>query len=349
MKPLTKIFILLGLIAAIAGFLTYDAFNIAPKRYATRHETLSDEKIPRQLDDINILFFSDLEYGTFMNEERLNNLVDTINNISPDVIIFGGDLYDQEAIANADSNTILTNAFKSMDAPLGKYAVYGDNDRASSTRADAFSKIMMDADFEILNNNSISLRNKGSQSIYLTGLDNSLNGTTDTGTAYRNVSPEAYNITICHTPDTALEISSDLPDYFLAGHSHGGQAYFFFTAEYTPAYATDYLRGKHSINDAFTLDITNGVGTTQTDVRFLSDPEVVVYHLNSLAQEEIPQGDLETEPAVTEETQTEPEETDIPEDTVEENTEEIQQEEETTQEESEEVQEEPAEEQSEDE
>ena len=135
MKPLTKIFILLGLIAAIAGFLTYDAFNIAPKRYATRHETLSDEKIPRQLDDINILFFSDLEYGTFMNEERLNNLVDTINNISPDVIIFGGDLYDQEAIANADSNTILTNAFKSMDAPLGKYAVYGDNDRASSTRA----------------------------------------------------------------------------------------------------------------------------------------------------------------------------------------------------------------------
>ena len=116
-----------------------------------------------------------------------------------------------------------------------------------------------------------------------------------------------------------------------------------------PALLTDYLRGKHSINDAFTLDITNGVGTTQTDVRFLSDPEVVVYHLNSLAQEEIPQGDLETEPAVTEETQTELEETDIPEDTVEENTEEIQQEEETTQEESEEVQEEPAEEQSEDE
>ncbi|MBR4161980.1 MAG: metallophosphoesterase [Solobacterium sp.] len=338
MKPLTKILILLGLIGAIAGFLTYDAFNIAPKRYATRHETLSDEKIPQQLNDINILFFSDLEYGTFMNQERLDSLVNTINNISPDVIIFGGDLYDQDAIANADTNAILSQAFGSMKAPLGKYAVYGDNDRTSSNRAEAYAKIMMEADFEILNNNSITLRNKGSQSIYLTGLDNSLNGTTDTGTAYHNVSPEAYNITICHTPDTALEISSNLTDYFLAGHSHGGQAYFFFTAEYTPAYATDYLRGKHTIENAFTLDITNGVGTTQKDVRFLSDPEVVIYHLQSLAAEETPQSGLQTEPAppASEEVQIEPESTEVTEETMPENTEEEVTEEEVPQEETEE-------------
>jgi predicted MPP superfamily phosphohydrolase len=40
-----------------------------------------------------------------------------------------------------------------------------------------------------------------------------------------------------------------------------------------------FFRGKHDIKGLFTLDITNGVGTTEQDVRFLANAEVVLYRL----------------------------------------------------------------------
>lgn len=281
MKPLTKIFILLALIAGFCGFLAFDAFNIAPRRYTVRYEDLSAETIPQQMNDINILFFSDLEYGTFMNQERLDNLINSINMVSADIVIFGGDLYDEDAVGSNETAALLSEAFRSIRAPLGKFAVYGDNDRRSNNMSNLYQQIMNDADFEILNNRSIPLRNSGSQSITLVGLDNGLNGRPDPSTAYADVSRNSYVITVCHTPDTADTVPADITDYFLAGHSHGGQTYFIFTAGYTPAMAVEYLNGKHRIASDFVLDITNGTGTTGEDVRFLSDPEIVVYRLQS--------------------------------------------------------------------
>jgi predicted MPP superfamily phosphohydrolase len=167
-----------------------------------------------------------------------------------------------------------------------------------------YTDVMDASDFEILDNESVLLRNGGSQSITLVGLDNGLNGITAAEAAYENVSAGSYVIAVCHTPDSAGKVPGDLTDYFLAGHSHGGQAYFFFTAEYTPPKATEYLRGKHNVNGRFILDITNGTGTTGRDVRFLSDAEIVLYRLHSSAAVQPPQ---ETSSAETDEPEETPE------------------------------------------
>lgn len=280
MKTWHKVVIVLMVIALAAGFIWYDAGHIAPKRYTTRYVSLEDKKIPEQLNDMNILFFSDLDYGTFMDEERLNTLINKINEVSPDAVIFGGDLYDENVTATEDTNNILKKAFKKIQAPYGKFAVYGDNDDASDEMKASVNDIYASSDFEVLNNTSLFLHKKGSNSITLVGLDNGLNGKQDVQSAYANVSDNNYVIAICHTPDSVTVVPEDLTDYFLAGHSHGGQAYYFFSALYTPAMANEYLRGKHEIDGRFTLDITNGVGTTKEDIRFLANAEVVVYQLH---------------------------------------------------------------------
>ena len=123
-------------------------------------------------------------------------------------------------------------------------------------------------------------------------------------------------MTLCHTPDTVNEVPKDLTDYFLAGHSLGGQANFIFTSFYEPAYATQYLRGKHLIDNTFTLDITNGTGTVNQDVRLFAPAEVVVYTLKMTQKKEetLPSSKLDTTtPAPTDNTtsqeETTPEET----------------------------------------
>ncbi|MBO7703380.1 MAG: hypothetical protein J6S26_02955, partial [Solobacterium sp.] len=75
----------------------------------------------------------------------------------------------------------------------------------------------------------------------------------------------------------------DLTNYMLAGHSHGGQAWWGFGALYTPLKAELYFRGKNNVRGYFTLDITNGTGTTKEDVRFLANAEIVLYTLEHKA------------------------------------------------------------------
>ena len=135
----------------------------------------------------------------------------------------------------------------------------------------------------MISNSSVSVHNGSSGFITLVGLENELNSTPDVNTAYANVSSDNYVITVCHTPDTASLVPLDTTDYFLAGHSLGGQAYYLLGAYYAPEKAVNYLRGKHLIQNSFMLDITNGVGTIGVDMRFLSPAEVVCYTLKSTA------------------------------------------------------------------
>lgn len=282
MKNTIKLWIIVILAAILMtfGFIWFNACYISPQRYTTRFESLESDKIPEQLDHVNILFFSDTDYGTFVNQRRIRKLIDRINELSPDVVIFGGDLYDYAASSSAEDNAFLAEQFRRIEAPLGKFAVLGDFDRKDEATSAAVHYVLNKSDFEVLNNRSITLHNAGSQSITLVGIDNGLNGSRNIDQAYAEVSRDTYVMTVCHTPDTVSEVPADLTDYYIAGHSHGGQVYYWIGSYYMPPLATDYLRGKHMVKDAFICDVTNGTGTTVADVRFCAPAEVVVYTLH---------------------------------------------------------------------
>lgn len=278
MKLLYKVLIMFFLVTLFISGLIYDSFYNVPSRFVTRYETVYSTRIPEQLHDINILFFTDLHFGKFMDVQRFEKLVNTINNSGADVIIFGGDIFYAESLSsiNQETKDKVQELFKSLNAPLGKFAVYGDQDHYN---LDLINEILYNSDFEILNNSNIRLRNKGSQSINIVGIDSEDNGNIDIESAFNNLSKTNYTITICHTPDTVSKINENLTDLYLTGHSLGGQAYFIFDSLYKPDFTQLYYRGKYTINDRLKIDISGGVGTVIKDVRFLSNAEVVIYTL----------------------------------------------------------------------
>ena len=322
MKPLTKILIVLGLIVSFVGVMTINAFLIAPSNFSIRTETLQDDAIPSSMNGIKIVYFSDLEFGNNMDEKRLQKLARKITLTNADVIIFGGDVFDSSYTPSASDIELVTSFFNDMNAGLGKFAVYGDTDTKSEEMKNTVNSLLYTAGFEVLENKSLTVRNHTVDGITVVGLADNINVAADVETAYTNISADPYVITVCHTPDTADQVPADLTDYFLAGHSLGGKADFGFKALYTPVKARKYLKGKQTISASFILDITNGTGTTGTDVRFMTDPEIVCYILNSTEESEeeepvLPEQDTSTpqptaepeEPAVEEVSEPSAEET----------------------------------------
>ena len=90
--------------------------------------------------------------------------------------------------------------------------------------------------------------------------------------------------------------------------SERGQIFYGFGAYYMPEQAFNYLRGKHSVSGAFTLDITSGVGTTGQDVRFLANAEIVLYRMKQIESQtpQQPQAPQVQQPQDTQEQQVEP-------------------------------------------
>ena len=274
-----KILIVLLTLAVVIAFVVLDALIIEPSRITVRRENLESEKIPKAMNGMQICYFSDLDYGLYVDKERIQKIVSEINELNPDAVIFGGDLYDDSVTPDDTGNQIISSALKQISAPYGKFAVYGDHDDTSDDLKSVTDSIYASSGFEVLSNTSISLHKKTSSSITLVGIGNGITGKCDIETAYSNVSSNNYVLTVCHTPDTADSVPMDLTDYFLAGHSHGGQVNYLFGALVTPQMAVNHLHGKTVIQDSFTLDITDGIAPTMKNIRFLTSNELVVYRL----------------------------------------------------------------------
>lgn len=282
MKKVIKSILILFILLCVLVFLYWDATNLAPRRIQVRYETMVSEEIPEQLDNIQILFFSDSHLNQFVDQDRFSKLIQLIEDTSPDVILFGGDLFDHPA-NNPPSEEVLAQTkekLASLKAPLGKFAVLGNHDLEAESTKELISQLLYQSGFEVLNNQAVRIRNHGSQSISLVGLESEMLGNPDPTTAFAAISPTDFTITLCHTPDTVLQLPAELSELMLAGHGHGGQVYLpVVGALYKAKYAEIYYRGQHQVNSTL-LDITNGTGTTKMDVRFMAEAEVVVYRLS---------------------------------------------------------------------
>ena len=244
--------------------------------------TISDPLIPDTFENIKVLFFSDVHYNKFMDRERFNEIVTRINQLDPDIVLFGGDLFDHPSVEypSTDIQNELISLLSSIQAPLGKYAVFGNHDLESPRTQQMTANVLIASGFELLVNQNIPIYNKSEAYIRLIGLDSQLLGNPDVELAYQGTSENEFIITLSHTPD----IIDNLPvttDWVLAGHSHGGQIRLpIFNELYTVPYARKYVSGTHVVN-GIRLDISNGVGTTRWDVRLFADPQIHLYTLTS--------------------------------------------------------------------
>lgn len=277
-KVFKSFFVLFLLALLIIGGIIYDAYTNAPDRITIRYETITSEKVPSSFENTKIAFFGDLHYGRFTDTKRLEQIVTTINKSNPDIIVFLGDIFDDTTALSETAINEVSQAFSKLNAPLGKFSIYGDQDLANETLTSAANTVLATGGFENLTNRNIQLFNKSNRFVQLVAIENGVNGVIDYDQAYANVdASQHYVIAVTHTPDNFITLPKEKTDLVLAAHQQGSQIFLPFLGAYKEINgASRYQHGKYTI-DGTTLDITNGVGTKDNNVRLFSPAQVVIY------------------------------------------------------------------------
>jgi hypothetical protein len=259
----------LGLLGII-GFLIVAYMFIEPYWIETKEVTIESNQIPAQFDDKKIVFISDIHHGPFFDKNRVDNLVNQVNNLNPDIILLGGDYV-------SGNSTYITPVFSSMaklKAPLGVYAVLGNSDPQYWTLN------------TILQSNMTYIGNKGTwielngEHIRLGGVGDYNNGAQIQNAAIGPVNSEDFVILLSHNPDYFPEVNKNKVDLVLSGHTHGGQVTFFglwapvVYSDYGNKYRTGIIK-----EDNTTMIVSNGIGTSYLPIRFFARPQIYVITL----------------------------------------------------------------------
>ncbi|MCF0110831.1 MAG: metallophosphoesterase [Erysipelotrichaceae bacterium] len=280
-----KITILLTLCVLVFStlFIALDANFLSSKRVHVTNGDIHSEHIPLSLDNVSVMVVSDLEYGTYMNKERLDHIVDTINTIAPDIVLFLGDLFDENLLPNVHQEQEVIDSLIKISAPLGKFAVTGDFDEANKEKV---IQILETSQFEVINNKVMRLHNLSETYINLVGISQTVTQANDCTSLFNDLGINQFTIAICHNSDIVDSIPPGGADIIFCGNSHGAQIRFpiYGPIRETPG-NTNYIAGLYTVGST-TLHVSHGLGTTRQDVRLFSDPELLFYRLHTIQTNE---------------------------------------------------------------
>ncbi|KGX83644.1 metallophosphoesterase [Pontibacillus marinus] len=287
MKPMSRrkfikrIFGSLLSLFGISGGTYYYAKHIEPSMLTVNEETISSPKLPSSFTNVKVLQFSDTHLGFHYDIDQFRALVQRIKEEQADLILFTGDLVDAP---DQVSNRILeqaANLLQTIEAPLGKYWIYGNHDHGGYG-TEKIASVMKLGGFTLLQNQHATIQKDG-DSIVLAGLDDAMLGKPNIEETLKGSSSELFTLLMCHEPDYATKVSPYPVDVQLSGHSHGGQIQIpFFGYLITPPMAQKFVEGWHEIGSTpLSLYISRGIGTTRLPYRFLCKPEFTIHTLKS--------------------------------------------------------------------
>ncbi|WP_299086724.1 metallophosphoesterase [uncultured Metabacillus sp.] len=266
-----------GSIITAAGGYTYARF-IEPALLDITKHSITHEKIPVAFDGFKIVQFSDTHLSDFFTLDRLETVVKKINELSPDLLFFTGDLMD-EPNQYTEINKIVP-VLEKLHAPFGKYAVYGNHDHGGYG-TDIYKNVIKMAGFILLQNEATNVTMLDGSKIGVAGIDDLMLGKPSYEGTLGNLNKDVFNILLAHEPDAALDAKRFHVDLQLSGHSHGGQIQLpFYGPLITPPFASVYSEGMYEV-DEIKLYVNRGLGTTRLPFRFLSVPEITQFTLFS--------------------------------------------------------------------
>lgn len=270
LKLWVKIFITVILLIVLIIFYTCFINN---KGFVVNEIPLY-ENVDSSYNGLKIVQISDLNYGNSVKYNELKKIIDKVNLIKADIVLFTGDLIYKNS---KKSNYELTSLLKDIDCNIGKYYITGDEDNNTS------SKVLNDSNFESIDN-SYKLVYLSEKPILIAGIstssdknkiDNKLNSSYE----FLNNNKNIFSILIMHEPNNIDDIDYNKFNIIMAGHTHGGYiklpligGVILPTNNYL--YGKDYYKKKNT-----KIYISNGLGNDKINYRFLNKPSFNFYRI----------------------------------------------------------------------
>ena len=263
--------ILLFVILIISLFLIY-GFFINNRGHKVNEVAIYDN-IPTEYNGLKIVHFSDINYGNTTNKKQLEKIINNINLIKPDIVLFTGDLiYKDKKIDNKE----LINSLSKIDYNIGAYYITGDEDINNSSN-DILNKagfINLDDTYNLIYQGNIPILISG---ISTNKINNKLDDKLKSTLEYKKDN-QIYSILLMHEPNNIDNINVKDFNLILAGHTHGG--YIKLPIIGGLILGDNYLYGKnyYKKNDT-NIFISNGLGNSNIKYRLFNKPSFNFYRL----------------------------------------------------------------------
>jgi uncharacterized protein len=205
--------------------------------YEVRKIKINFSNLPAAFKGLKIVHISDIHSGSFMDKNAVTHGVDMIMQQQADLILFTGDLVNNEATEMDDYKDI----FSKLTAPMGVFSTLGNHDygdyvqwpiKGVSKQQNLLNlqKVHADMGWRLLMNEHVALEKNG-EKIALLGIENWSNkarfpkhGKMDEAHAGTEVYP--FKILMSHDPshwDAQVRTQYPSVDLMLSGHTHGMQ------------------------------------------------------------------------------------------------------------------------------
>ena len=281
------------LLGIILGAITFTNILYGAMAGITRFEVKEVEyrsaNIPKEFNGYRILQLSDIHIGSWQGkEEAVQHLVKLVNEQQADIIVFTGDLVNQQSHELDNFKEILSQ----LHAPDGVYSVLGNHDYGTYYRWRSRKEEVANLEYlisqqkemgwKMLNNEYAILRHKG-DSIALVGVENDgeppFSQFADLPKALRGTEG-MFRILLSHNPthwrrevlpDSDIELT-------LSGHTHAMQMEMLghsLASLIYPEWSGMYYEGKRA------LYVNVGIGYVGLPFRFGAWPEITVIKLVS--------------------------------------------------------------------
>lgn len=281
------IIILVIFVCLINSILLYSRF-IGTSGLIIKEYKITNSKLPSSFYGLKIIHMSDIHYGRTIKKKELLKIVAEINLRNPDIVVFTGDLFDNNETLTQEDIKEITEAFQKINATIGKFAITGEHD----FKKEEWSTIIKDSGFTNLNDTYELIYKDGYEPIMIAGLSTNLKGTKNAKDKiapindYINSIQESeemnvprYKILLLHEPDYIKNVTYQNYDLVLAGHSHNGQVKLPFIGPIAKSNgAKKYYDEYYSLNNT-DLYVSSGLGTTNLDFRLFNRPSLNFYRL----------------------------------------------------------------------
>lgn len=274
MKRLIKF--LIGFVCIIVLALLYARY-VGTSGLITKEYTL-EVNIDDSFDGIKVVHFSDLHYLRLMDKNGFKNVVDEINLINADIVVFTGDLIDMDYVPSDDDVSDLKELLASINCKYGKYAVLGNHDMVFE---EIIKDIYLNSSFILLDNDYDVIYGNNGDKLFIGGFSENFDN--DKMMNYFNGKEEnLYKIMLVHKPDYVSEIVSKYNgvDLVLSGHSHNGQVNIpYIKRLFLPNGSKKYYDNYYKVNDT-DLYISSGIGVSKVNFRLFNRPSINFYRIN---------------------------------------------------------------------
>lgn len=284
-KKHTLLKIILVIIFILIIIVLYSRF-FATRGLDVKEYKVTNEIITDSFYGFKIVHISDIHYGRTVNKGELENLVNEINLLKPDIVVLTGDLIDKDTEMNEIKSKEISDILSQINVSVGSYAISGNHDKYFSQ----WESIIEDSGFKNINNTYELIYNKGYTPILLAGISSNSEDNLNINEKYGPIEEyinsneefkDIYKILLMHEPDFIDNINYSYFNLVLAGHSHNGQIRLpLIGATILPPNGKKYYNEYYKLNNT-DLYVSSGVGTSTISFRLFNKPSINFYRLTN--------------------------------------------------------------------